>query len=214
MKPPFGLQNWQGFAQGLAQCDKGFAPKAAAGQTDHTGLTAATTGSVYLNCYPSPIFWPAPQRIRPFLNTGSVASRTQRSADLGGPRQIAFALTRFVAIIEPIKTRTRGKKRCRSNHLSLSGQRPCLWLVACKTRPRAVLAAQLWAHLLLTRWTKTLSQGRPSGQQGGRRPAISPVRSTVSKVTEHRAFQLGYLNQGHAGIAPRMVFSLLGGTDV
>jgi hypothetical protein len=215
MISPVRPQNWQGFAHRLPQRQIPFAAGAGAGDTATLGSAAATRDLICLNCYPSPIFWPDPQRIRPFF-FGAAATRTvapvaQFAAHVDKSPEIAFSEHSFVAILAPIKTRTRGKNRCRSRHFSLSGRRPCLWRAACKTQPHAALAGRLPGPLSPTRLTKTWWQGRQSVLWAGQAAAICRARLTASRATDQGAFGPNRRYENHAGAQPSRGFSLRGG---
>jgi hypothetical protein len=208
-------QNWQGFAHQLPQRQIPFAAGRGAGDTAILGSAAATQNLICLNCYPSPIFWPDPQRIRPFFFGAAfargVALSAQFAAHVDKSPEIAFSEHSFVAILASIKTRTRGKNRCRSRHFSLSGRRPCLWRAACRTRPRAALAGHLPGRLSPMLWMRTSSQGQPLAQLAGQAAAICRARLTASRATDQGAFGPNRQTENHAGAGPSRGFSLRGG---
>lgn len=214
MKPPAPLQKRQGFAHLSLRRQIPFAQRAVVGDTLQSGLAAATLNPISLNCYPSPIIWPGPAWIRPFFVRAAVAGAAQFPAHVDNSQQIGFAFGAKVAMLRAIKTRTRGKNRCRSNHFSLSERPPCLWQVACKTRRHAALAVPLQVSPLRMHWTKTLLQGLQSGHWAGLLPAMHRGRLAASKATETGAFGPEHRMRGHAGLTPGMAFFHVGAAHV
>jgi hypothetical protein len=194
-------QNRQGLAHGLPLRQNPFAGTAATGDTENIGLAAATSGLICLNCYPSPIFRPDPSRIRPFFCAHAVAQPAQFAAHVDKSHGIAFSDGGIVAIFAPIKTRTRGKNRCRSNHSFWWAWPQWPLPGACRTRPRAGLVAPLPGLSLPTRWMKTWWQGQRLGRLAGQAAAICRARSTASKATETPAFGPNRTTLNHAGCA-------------
>jgi hypothetical protein len=201
MNSPPALQNWQSLAHGFPQGKKGFAAAVRAGDTVQTGTAAATRRLTCLNCYPSPIFWPDPRRIRPFFWAARwplpMRFAADVTADVDDTHQSGFSEPRFVAIIEPIKTRTRGKNRCRSNH-SFWWAWP-LWPcpAACKTRLPVAWAGPLSARWPLMRWMKTFLPGQRLGRLAALPPAMFPARLAASRAIDVTAADRAALITGH-----------------
>jgi hypothetical protein len=212
MKPPPRAMNGQSFAHRLRQGQKGFADQAATRDTVLAGRGAAIAGADCLNCYPSPSFWPDPVWIRPFFRAISVARAAQFCADPGRSHQIGFPQGGFVAIIDPIITKARGNKRCRSNPLPLQHWQHFRLRAVCKTRQPADLAGPLLARLPLMRWTKTCLQAQPLGPLVVLRHVMFRARLTASKGTDTTA-PLGRLTPQATRAQARVAFSYFPGGE-